>query len=226
MKERLPTKFAVIKPGKQDDGRYFLNKNTVIDEDGRQIDFSQDTHVWIDKELISDDKILVSDILPVIHLPLNQSVLKDMFIQVKACLKHNLIPGLLMIAGATMAFHYRQIVSTYGGCSMMVATGLPATGKSTAIKVGLSLFGCSNNNLFVKGTNRGFLERSSISSLPYAIEDPANKKSKSKANCIDIEELSVDLYNGSPTTNYNSGILRPLSIPLIATNFDGSTHLR
>ena len=153
-------------------------------------------------------------------------MLKDLFIQVNTCLKHNFIPGLLMIAGATMAFHYRQIVSTYGGCSMMVATGPPATGKSTAIKVGLSLFGCSNNNVFVKGTNRGFLERSSISTLPYAIEDPSNRKGKSKANSLDIEELAVDLYNGSPTTNYNSGILQPLSIPLIATNFDGEADLR
>lgn len=99
--------------------------------------------MWIDKELISDsDKILVSDILPKIHVPLSKSVLKEMFLQVKACLKHNLIPGLFMIAGATMAFHYRQIVATYGGCSIMVATGSPTTGKSTTIKVGLSLFGC------------------------------------------------------------------------------------
>lgn len=99
--------------------------------------------MWIDKELISDsDKILVSDIPPKIHVPLSKSVLEEMFLQVKACLKHNLIPGLLMIAGATIAFHSRQIVSTYGGCSIMVATGPPATGKSTVIKVGLSLFGC------------------------------------------------------------------------------------
>ena len=143
MKDKLPTKIAVIRPGRQEDGRYFLNDHTVIDEDRELIDFCRDTHVWIDKELISDsDKILVSDILPKIHVPLSKSVLKEMFLQVKACLKHNLIRSLLMIAGATMAFHYHQIVSTYGGCSIVVATGPPATGKSTTIKVSLSLFGC------------------------------------------------------------------------------------
>ena len=227
MKDKLPTKTAVIRPGRQEDGSFFLNECTVIDEDGQLVDFCQDTHVWIDKELISDnDKILVSDILPKIHVPLSVSVLKEILLQVKACLKHNLIPGLLMIAGATMAFHYRQIVSTYGGCSIMVATGPPATGKSTAIKVGLSLFGCSNNNVFVKGTNRGFLERSSISSLPYAIEDPSNRKGKTKSNYLDIDELAVDLYNGSPTTNFNAGILQPLSIPIIATNFSSEGDIR
>ena len=213
MKDKLPTKIAIIRPGRQEDGSFFLNDHTVIDEDGELIDFCRDTHVWIDKELISDnDKILVSDTLPKIHVPLSVSVLKEIFLQIQACLKHNLIPGLLIIAGAAMAFHYRQIVSTYGGCSIMVATGPPATGKSTAIKVGLSLFGCSNNNVFVKGTNRGFLERSSISSLPYAIEDPSNRKGKSRANYLDIEELAVDLYNGSSTTNFNAGILQPMSI--------------
>ena len=46
-----------------------------------------------------------------------------------------------------MSFHYRQIVAMYGGCSVLVASGPAATGKITAIKAGLSLFGCSNNNV-------------------------------------------------------------------------------
>lgn len=58
----------------------------------------------------------------------------------------------------------------------MIASGPSATGKSTAIKAGLSLFGCSNNNLYVKGANRAFLGRSSMSTLPYGIDDPCNKK--------------------------------------------------
>ena len=109
---------------------------------------------------------------------------------------------------------------------MIVASGPSATGKSTAIKVGLSLFGSCNNNVFVKGTNRGFLERSSMSSLPYGIDDPKTGKSRSKANQLDLCELAVDLYNGSPTTNYNTGVFTPLSIPLVATNFESETEER
>lgn len=106
---------------------------------------------------------------------------------------------------------------------MVVAAGPSATGKTTAIRVGLSLFGCANNNVFVKGTNRGFLERSSMSTLPYGIDDP---KRRSKSNQLDLCELAVDLYNGSPTTNYSTGILVPISIPLVATNFNSETEER
>lgn len=219
----LPTKFAIIRPRKQ--GKlYFMNENITIDEDGILKDFPE-SYVWLKKELISDsDRLLVTDILPTISVPLKCSLM-DLFIQARVCLKHNFIPALLVIAGAAMSFHYTQLVKTYGGCSITVATGSSGTGKTTALKLGLSLFGCSNNNMFVKGTNRGFLERSSISSLPYGIDDP-KLKSKSKANQLDISELAVDLYNGSPTTNYSTGILTPLSIPIIATNFDSYTEER
>lgn len=106
------------------------------------------------------------------------------------------------------------------------ATGSPGTGKTTAIRAGLSLFGCANNNMFVKGTKRGFLERSSISALPFGIDDPGHAKGKSRANYLDIPELVVDLYNGAPTTNFNTGILVPMSLPVIATNFDTDASSR
>ena len=51
-------------------------------------------------------------------------------------MKHNFIPALLVIAGYAMSFHYRQIVSSFSGCSMIVASGDPACGRSTAIKAG------------------------------------------------------------------------------------------
>lgn len=227
-KERLPTKKAVIRPGRQENGLYFLNKEVCLDENGKLIESCRETHVWLKKELFSEgDKILVADIILHIQLPLSSHVLKDLFTQLKECLKHNFIPGLFVIAGAIMSFHYRQIVAMYGGCSVLVASGPAATGKTTAIKAGLSLFGCSNNNMFVKGTNRGFLERSSISTLPYGIDDPSQGfKGRSKANQLDIAELAVDLFNGSPTTNYSTGILVPLSLPLVATNFDSDTQAR
>ena len=217
----VPTKKAVVRPGKQEDGMYFLNKDVCIDADGKLVDDVQDKYVWLKELVCEDDKILVADIVPNIILPLSSAVLVDLVGQVQCRLKHNFILALLVIAGSAMSFHYRQIVSSFSGCSMIVASGDPACGKSTASKAGLSLFGCSNNNLFVKGTNRGFLERSSVSSVPFGIDDPnQGKKGKSRANLLDVGELAVDLYNGAPTANYTMGILTPLSIPIVATNFD------
>lgn len=225
--KELPMTKAIIHPGKQDNGLYFMTKDIVIDEDGRLVDVDSNSYVWIKELLSANDKILVSDILPSINLPISSLCLRDMYDEIKPCLKHNLIPALIVISGGVMCFHYPQIISTYGGCCMVVATGEPATGKTKSVELALSTSGVPNNNLFVKGTNRAFLERSAISTLPYGIDDPCSgKKGKSKANQLDIEELSVDLYNGSPTTNYNTGILKPLSIPVVASNFSNISDVR
>jgi hypothetical protein len=224
---KLPTKVAIIRPGTKKKGLYFLNETITIDEFGTLVDSAQEDHIWLKKDLIYEcDKMIVSDIMPTIQTPLTSSVLKTLLIKFKKCLKHNFIPGLLVVAGAAMSFHYQLIVSLYSGCSMIVASGPSATGKTTAMRVGLSLFGCCNNNVFVKGTNRGFLERSSLSTLPYGIDDPQSGRSRSKANKLDLCELAVDLYNGSPTTNYATGILTPLSIPIVATNFKSEAEER
>lgn len=70
--------------------------------------------------------------------------------------------------------------------------------------------------MYVKGTTAFFVERSSLSSLPYAIDDPP----KTARNSVDINDLIVDLYNGCKTANLKSGSTKPVSIPLIATNYN------
>ena len=92
----------------------------------------------------------MSEIMLSIKSPLSSSVLDSMICKLTLCLKHNFIPGLLVVAGAAMSFHYQLIVALCSGCSVVVASGPNSTGKITAIKVGLSLFGCCNNNIFVR----------------------------------------------------------------------------
>ena len=166
------------------------------------------------KELLSEnDKFLVADILPDIKLLLSTMALKDVVLDLEECLKHNYVPGLLVIAGGIMSFHYRPVVSMFGGCSLLVATGPPATGKTSSVNGFLALRGSYKNNMYVTGTNRAFRERASLSSLPFGMDNPSDKrKGKSKANNLDIAELAIDLYNGSPTTNYQTGTLYPLSL--------------
>ncbi len=71
--------------------------------------------------------------------------------------------------------------------------------------------------MYVKGSNAFFLERSAVSSLPYAIDDPP--KARSKNNSVDVDDLIVDLHDGCKTANLRSGPLKPISIPLVASNF-------
>ena len=68
-----------------------------------------------------------------------------------------------------MAFHYTSIV---GGCPIPIACGPSEARKTTAILAGLSICGSSNTSHYVKGTNAFFLERSSLLTLPYGIDDP------------------------------------------------------
>ena len=111
------------------------------------------------------------------------------------------------------------MIQLYGGCAVTVATGESGTGKSTSMKAALTLFGCSHNGIFSKGTNAGMLERSSRSTLPYGIDDPSKARG-CRTNQLDIGELCVDLYNGQKTINLRSGASNPAGTAIIVTNFE------
>ncbi len=94
--------------------------------------------MWLNKDLINkQDKILCEDISPRIVFPLSTEPLDKLIGKVEALLNHNFIPSLLVIAGTTLSFHY--VMEVYGGFPITVAVGDSETGKSTAIRAGLSL---------------------------------------------------------------------------------------
>ena len=99
----------------------------------------------------------------------------------------------------------------------MLACGPTETGKSTSLKVGLSLTGGQKHAFYSKGTNAYFLERSALSCFPFGIDDP-NMSTYSGRKHLDVGELVVDVYNGAKTANLRSGALQPSSVPIISTN--------
>lgn len=219
----IPVKKAVMHTGLQENSKlWVLNASVHIDHLGNLLDPLKSDYVWLDKDLvIENDRICSSDISPHICLPLSTDPLVKLIDMMEVCMKHNFIPALFVIAGALMSFHYIYVVHLWGGCSMVIAKGESETGKSTAIRAALSLFGCENIGHFVKGTNAAFIERSTLSTLPYGIDDPCKGKSgKSKANQLDISELAVDLYNSARSANLKTGSIKPRSIPIVATNYD------
>ena len=89
--------------------------------------------------------------------------------------------------------------------------------NSSSLKVGLSLTGGQKRAFYARGTNAYFLEQSSLSCLPFGIDDP-NMSTYAGKKQLDVGELVVDLHNGTKTANLRSGALQPSSAPLIATN--------
>lgn len=132
--------------------------------------------MWLNKDLVyENDKILSADVSPPIILPLSDKPLTDLVLAMEMIAKHNFIPSVLVMAGITLAFHYETILEMYGGCPITVALGESETEKSTAIRAGLSLFGCDEISRFVKGTNAAFLEIAGRSTLPFGIEEAGRK---------------------------------------------------
>ena len=55
-------------------------------------------------------------------------------------MKHNFLASLLMLGGMIVGFHYNSFKSD---CPIMVAQGESQTGKSTVLKIAMSLMGMS-----------------------------------------------------------------------------------
>ena len=221
----LPIKKAVFYPSQHleshDQRIWILSPDMQISQNGCQIDDLYGSQfIWLPKEALgqeSDLSTLQGNIACNIIKPLSSNVLVKYFEIMRACLQHNFEAG-VVISEMLMMFHYTIVREIFGGCSIPVAVGPAETGKSTAIKLGLALFGLEESSHYVRGTNALFLSRSSACIVPYAIDDPKGK-GKAKTKQLDIGELIVDIYNGSASANMQTGQLKPITGPIIATNF-------
>lgn len=74
---------------------------------------------------------------------------------------------------------------------------------------------------YERGSTAFFLERVSLSSFPFIIDDPP----KGTKGGVDINDVTVELYSGTKTANMRR-IRTPHSTALIATNFPLSTDKR
>ena len=54
-------------------------------------------------------------------------------------MQHNFLPSLLMLGGMVASFHYYSMKS--GSCPIVIAVGELETGKSTVIRIAMSLVG-------------------------------------------------------------------------------------
>ena len=120
---QLPIKRGVLGPGFHSEV-FVANENTFIAYDGKQLQPSQTSCVWLNQDAVFEQsKIRCDDITPKIVHPLENAVLCDYFQLLTQISKDNLIPTLIMAAGAIQCFHCESLVEQYGHCPISVACG-------------------------------------------------------------------------------------------------------
>jgi hypothetical protein len=86
------------------------------------------------------------------------------------------------------------------------------TGKSLALRAGLSLFGSHRTWFYSRGTCEKYLLNLSRSTFPIGIDDPQKPDA--------IGELMVDLFNGAKSTTITHGDIQPITSGIVTANFN------
>ena len=138
----MDIKVAAHNVGLQPCGKvWVLGKSLQIDSDGKEIDATKHSYLWLPDIIPQIGNITMQRLLPTISLPLTTTSLSKVVALLKITMQHNFYASLLMMAGCIMSLHYKSIVNRFNGCPSIVAEGPSETGKSTALKVALTLTG-------------------------------------------------------------------------------------
>ena len=68
--------------------------------------------------------------------------------------------------------------------------------------------------MYEKVTNAFVFERASVSTIPFAVDNPSKQVTKQN----DLNDMVVDFYNGGKTASLQRGVVSAKSIPLLAIN--------
>ena len=83
------------------------------------LDPKMSPYAWIGSDL-NESKI---DLSVDVKLPLNNGVLKELLLLLKACTKHNFKSALAVLGGFIVNFHYEAIIKKYSMCPIVVCAG-------------------------------------------------------------------------------------------------------
>lgn len=206
----LNTKKAVSMVGRQANGSWVLNEKLIVGPDGEEVSVEESPYIWIGHLLEGPGLARPADAIP-IELPLNKDQLKPLVQALQSLLKHNFFPGLLLLGASIMSMHYEVILARYLNCPVAIAFGESGTGKTTALRCGLSIVGAYPNRLFSRGTKEKYLDLCCDSSIPIGIDDPSVQK--------DVDSLILDLFNGAKSGSIRRGERKPSTTAIIAANF-------
>ncbi|XP_044171978.1 uncharacterized protein LOC114962245 [Acropora millepora] len=98
---------------------------------------------------------------------------------------NNFVPAVLMIGGMGLALHYEELAMKYDGAPLIMAYGLPVSGKSLAVSIAMAIIG--EHTSIGECTQAGILKLSSSRTLPFWWDDVSDINT--------LEALVVQAYN-------------------------------
>ena len=146
-----------------------------------------------------------------INLPLSVEPLSLMLEGLKQIMQHNYYSSLMVLGACTMAFHYLTIQAKFGNCPIPIIFGPPGTGKTTALRCGLSMIGIAESRFWSGGSKDKYLQLCCDSYLPLGIDDPHSKAS--------ISDLCMALFNFAQEGTIYRGTNKPMSTAIVVANF-------
>lgn len=215
---------AVI--GLQSNGKTWILSSTLyINEGGEMMNKDMSDYVWLPhislQNVVTSSDVNSASLSPQIQLPLSTSNLKPLLICMQKCFRHNFIPSVMGLASVMMALHYETLLEFYEGCPIPFMYGRSQTGKTQTCKTALALIGMQQRGFYKKSTSqKWFLDRCSMSSMPFVIDDPRDIKDRKGVTTVpsDLLDLVNDIFDGGIVANLRTGAIRPRSLCIISSN--------
>lgn len=161
---KLPTKKDFESVGQPEDGIWVLGPDLSMDS---LVDPNQSQNIWVG-HLYDGPKIAQNYTACPVELPLSTDSLKE---HLRAMLKHNLFPALMVTGACAMAMHYQTILQKFLFCPVPIAFWNSVTGKTTALRCGLAMCGVYLSLLYSKASLEMYNSLCSDSHLPLGIDD-------------------------------------------------------
>jgi len=187
---RLPEKLAVKSVGQQSDNDavWVLGPNCHISSNGTILSDDESPYVWI-SHLYSGPGVAPNDSKCNVPLPLSTNSLPSLMNSLCNIMQQNFILSVMVLGACAMAMHYKTIINAYMFCPVPLLCGPPGTGKTTALRCGLSMLGAYPQRFWSHGTREKYASLCSTSYLPLGIDDPRSKAV--------ISDLVMALYTGA-----------------------------
>jgi len=183
--------------GQQPDGSWVMASNIYLSPTGEMINPASSEYVWIGH--VYNGPGVASDAQQCqIELPLTTDPLCNLMENLRVSMCHNFMPTVMTMASTILALHYRTMLQKLKCCPVPLAFGDAGTGKTIALRCGLSLMGAQDTRFYSKLSKEKVIDLCCTSSIPLGVDDPQSK--------ADISRLIIDPANRTRSWQFSAAL--------------------